>query len=288
MKHILTTAIAVTTLALAALLMYSLERTAWLFSQYETWPAAAIAAAVVVELCAIALIVSASALARLDTRARAWANRALGVVLAVSALANLAAGFLRGGRLVGQLFAPGNELALWALSAVLLLTTNMAIPALIFFLSKLLERLVDAAVRRRPYAAQRRALVVRLVRTLRDLRATVAHEVSQARADAQALVQARDMLAQQAQVSAQLTEQVAHAQQTIARIERELAQAQSQLAQLPQVEGLDLLALAQALREPRAVDWRRIEHLLSTPQSTLRSRLERQHTNGHADERNAS
>lgn len=96
-RRLLTTAIGLTALALAALLAYSLERTAWLFGRFEDWTPAAYAAAGVVELAAVALIVGASALAGLAPAARAWANRALLAVLSVGALANLSAGYLRGG-----------------------------------------------------------------------------------------------------------------------------------------------------------------------------------------------
>src|SRR5688572_21979721 len=96
-RKILTVAIGVNALALVALLGYSIERTAWLFDLFEDWTEAAVAAAVVVELAAVALLVGAGALSHLDAAARAWANRALVAVLSVQALANLSAGYLRGG-----------------------------------------------------------------------------------------------------------------------------------------------------------------------------------------------
>ncbi|MGI0025835.1 MAG: hypothetical protein ACREA4_11935, partial [Nitrososphaera sp.] len=94
-RRFLSAAIIMTSFALACLLLYSLERTAWLFGRFETWTPAAYAAAGVVELAAVALIVGASALAGLAPAARAWANRALLAVLSVGALANLSAGYLR-------------------------------------------------------------------------------------------------------------------------------------------------------------------------------------------------
>lgn len=135
-------AIGVCALALLALLAYSLERTAWLFQQFESWWLAAYAAAVVVELAAVALIVGASAIAGLDKSAQAWANRALFTVLIVQAFANLSAGYLRGGSATLAQF--GSDV--WALrvTAALMVATNLAVPILILCLSKLTERLLSA------------------------------------------------------------------------------------------------------------------------------------------------
>jgi hypothetical protein len=139
------TAIIATALALLALLAYSLERSAWLFGLFEQWSVLALAAAIVVELAAVALIVGAGALATIDASARAWANRALLAVLSVQALANLSAGYLRGGTNVLAQFGAGSRAA-YAVAAVLWLVTNLAIPGLILCLSKLLERLIAAPV----------------------------------------------------------------------------------------------------------------------------------------------
>lgn len=129
-----------------ALLAYSLERTAWLFGLYEQQHEVAIAAAVVVEFAAVALIAGAAPLAKLSPEARAWSNRALLAVLSVQSLANLAAGFLRGGRATLALFGSPNELAAYVVAATLWLVTNLAIPALVLCLSKLLEHLLAALV----------------------------------------------------------------------------------------------------------------------------------------------
>lgn len=145
-RTVLRIAIAFMALALLALLIYSVERTSWLFGLFEVWPIAAQAAAIVVESAAIALIVSAGALDVLDKDARAWANRALVIVLSIGALANLAAGYLRGGDRTFALFQQsGTGVGYWAAYAVasaLWLVTNLSIPGLIWSLSKLLERLV--------------------------------------------------------------------------------------------------------------------------------------------------
>lgn len=140
-KRPLIIAATVTALALAALLAYSLERTSWLFGLFEASPPLAVAAAVVVELAAVALLCGAGALASMDVSARAWANRALLAVLSVQALANLSAGYLRGGH--RTLAAFGDGWAAYAVAAALWLVTNLAVPGLILCLSKLLERLLS-------------------------------------------------------------------------------------------------------------------------------------------------
>lgn len=137
MRRRLVTAAVVTLLALVALLAYSLERTAWLFGLFEESHGLAIAAAVVVELAAVALLAGAGALAEMNAAARAWANRALLAVLSVQALANLSAGYLRGGQ--RTLAAFGDGWAAYAVAAALWLVTNLAVPGLILCLSKLLE-----------------------------------------------------------------------------------------------------------------------------------------------------
>lgn len=149
-NRILWAAIAVNALALAGLLVYSLERSIWLFSLYEEWSTPAIAAAAVIEVAAVALIISAGALELLDHEARAWSNRALGAILSVQALANLTAGYLRGGRQALALFGPADDLAAYGVGAVLWLVTNLAVPVLVLSLSKLLERLIAAAARSTP------------------------------------------------------------------------------------------------------------------------------------------
>jgi hypothetical protein len=132
-----------TVLALIALLAYSLERTTWLFALFEVDDTLPLFAAIVVEFAAVALLVGAGAL---DKDARAWANRALGAVLSVQALANLAAGYLRGDwEALGKF---GEGWAAYAVTSTLWLVTNLAVPALVLFLSKLLERLIAALVER--------------------------------------------------------------------------------------------------------------------------------------------
>lgn len=125
-------------LALIALLYYSLERTAWLFALFEKDTDRAWAAAVVVELAAVALLAGASVL---DEKSRPWANRALLAILSVQALGNLSAGYLKGGMATLQAFGAG--WAAFAVAATLWLVANLAVPGLVLCLSKLLEQMLS-------------------------------------------------------------------------------------------------------------------------------------------------
>ena len=133
--------------ALLGLLAYSLERTIWLFQRFEVAAEPAIAAAVVVELAAVALIVSSGAL---PPSARPWGNRALLAVLSVQALANLSAGYLRGGRATLALFGAADDPSAYAVASTLWFVTNLAIPGLTLSLSKLLEHLITSALEALP------------------------------------------------------------------------------------------------------------------------------------------
>lgn len=230
-KKLLTTAIAVTFLALICLLAYSIERTAWLFGEFETWWPAAYAAAIVIELSAVALIVGAGALAHLDAKARAWANRALAAVLSVGALANLSAGFLRGGRSLGALFGPADDWATYAVAASLWLTTNLAVPALIFFLSKLLERLVSALARPTTTARRRRQVhtLIGLLRTWRDQLATLRADLATAH---EQLAAARADLANRDATLASATMDAAASRESLAAQSREAQRLREQIATL--------------------------------------------------------
>ena len=132
--------IGATVIALLLLLLYSLERTTWLFGLFEQSQELAMAAAVVVELAAVALLAGAGTIAGLDKPARAWANRALLAVLSVQALANLSAGYLRGGSATLERF--DGSWPAYAVAAALWLVTNLAVPWLVLCLSKLLEQML--------------------------------------------------------------------------------------------------------------------------------------------------
>lgn len=124
-------------LALLCLLAYSLERTAWLFELFEESKENAYAAALVIELAAVALIAGAGAL---DTASKPWANRALLAILSVQVLGNLSAGYLKGG--ADTLAKFGSDWPGYAVAATLWIVANMAVPGLILCLSKLMEQLL--------------------------------------------------------------------------------------------------------------------------------------------------
>lgn len=136
------------------LLSYSLDRTGWLMALYErhteNTPAALLgidakligyAGALVIEVCAIALLISESIGIMQQARARTYANAGLIVVVGIPACANLLAGYLRGFWQVVALLTDkttGAEYtAAIVIATVFWLATNAAIPALIFILSKL-------------------------------------------------------------------------------------------------------------------------------------------------------
>jgi hypothetical protein len=129
-------------LALLALLAYSLDRTAWLFAAFEVgqkngeW--LGLAAAVVVEIAVVALVLAESVSAH--TEIGRWSGYGLAAALAFQALANLLAGYLRGGALLASL-AVGSW-AGYAVAATVWLVSNLLIPALIFFLAKIAAHLV--------------------------------------------------------------------------------------------------------------------------------------------------
>lgn len=167
-------------LAIVALLLYSLDRTAWLFRLYETGQQHAdtlgLAAAIVVELAAVALIAGdalAEALTR-DRRAadmlRAWAGRGLAAVLGAQILANLIAGYLRGGRvLLTALGGPGDWPPL-VLAGTAWLVTNALIPGLVFILAKIEARLLTLLIG--STLTRPRAALTRTGRAVRVLPAT--------------------------------------------------------------------------------------------------------------------
>ena len=133
-------------IALILLLIYSFERTSWLFGLFEKWQIAAYAAAGVVEVAAVALLIGAAAWGQLNKEQKLWASIALQVVLSIQALANLTAGYLHGG--VGTLQtlqtaeSGAGYWAAYVVAAALWLVVNLAVPTLILCLSKLLEGLI--------------------------------------------------------------------------------------------------------------------------------------------------
>jgi len=134
-------------IALVCLLVYSFERTSWIFGLFEQWEYAAYAAAGVVEVAAVALLIGAAAWGQLDKERRLWASIALQVVLSIQALANLTAGYLHGGyATLNLLRTDGQGAGYWAayvVASALWLVVNLAVPMLILCLSKLLEGLIS-------------------------------------------------------------------------------------------------------------------------------------------------
>lgn len=288
-------------LALVALLAYSLERTAWLFTQFEQQQELAYAAAVVVELAAVALIAGSGAIGHLDQTARAWANRALIAVLSTQALANLSAGYLRGGRALLLLLDPEGGGAAYAVAAALWLVINLSVPALVLCLSKLLERLLAT----RAIAAQRTAEAAQLQPLLDAATADLAQAHSQTAQIQAQLAQLQAAAAQPDPLLAQYEEGVAQLQEELLRREgilaqereraaqqarnheaqlrsqeQELAQLREQAAQPIVFDGIDVLRVARRLRDGGASS-RETADLLRMKESTLRDRLGKAAQNGH-------
>ncbi len=158
-------------LALLALLVYSVERSAWLLSMYEavaiegkdtSGPAVAMAAALVAELGAVALIVGEAAIGlvaneRAAKRLARWAGFGLLLVLSLQSVAGLVAGFTRGGDRMLATLGAGNESARFAVAAVALLLGNLVVPGLILALSKIAAILVGELVTLAPAESARSA-----------------------------------------------------------------------------------------------------------------------------------
>lgn len=147
-------------LALIALLIYSLDRTSWLLAQYELsqpgtladWIGLSpltlgVAAALVIEVGAVALV-AGDVLALERSKIQRYATAGLFVVLAVQALANLLAGYLRGYASVrSTLEAHGASAnAAWWIAGIAWALSSAAVPALIFILSKLAAHVLRLAV----------------------------------------------------------------------------------------------------------------------------------------------
>lgn len=132
--------------ALLVLMIYSLDRTSWLFAIFESGRAAAetygYAAAIVVEVAAVALIVGdgVANLLRDDAAQRAlrlWSGVGLIFIFGVQVVANFAAGYIRGGEAIVRAIGEGGFTAVYVIAAVAWGMTNALIPALIFALSKI-------------------------------------------------------------------------------------------------------------------------------------------------------
>lgn len=137
--------------ALVLLLIYSLDRTSWLLAQYELSQAdtlaaylglsplaLGVAAALVIEIGAVALV-AGDVLAIRHPEIKRYASAGLAVVLAVQALANLLAGFVRGYQAVLNTLTAHHASAdiAWWVAGISWILSSVAVPALIFLLSKL-------------------------------------------------------------------------------------------------------------------------------------------------------
>lgn len=295
-------------LALVALLAYSLERTAWLFTQFEQQQELAYAAAVVVELAAVALIAGSGAIGHLDQTARAWANRALIAVLSTQALANLSAGYLRGGRALLLLLDPEGGGAAYAVAAALWLVINLSVPALVLCLSKLLERLLAAratTAQQTADAAQLQPLLDAATADLAQARAQAAQLADTARAEsarleheAAALRSERDAaLAESAESTDQLRTELDALRTTVDREQAELTRLRAESARTRELQaeledwrdqandmmrstGLDVRSIAQQLRD-RGLPLRTIGDVLGVSEKTIRNWTMDVRTNGH-------
>lgn len=139
-------------LAILALMLYSLDRTSWLFSVFETGRNGAstygMLAAIVIEVAAVALIVGDA------TIGSKWAGWGLATILATQGVANFIAGYIRGADAMLSAIGPGQPASVFWIASVALGLTNFAVPFLIFVLSKLEADIVAQAIATRPATAQ--------------------------------------------------------------------------------------------------------------------------------------
>lgn len=128
-------------LAILALMVYSIDRTAWVFGLFEGDRAYAhefgLAAAIVIELAGIAFIIAEATAVK---QIRFWVVLGLAAILIVQTLANLIAGALRGFDTIASALPTNGWATAWALA--LWAFANALIPALIFILSKIEAYLV--------------------------------------------------------------------------------------------------------------------------------------------------
>jgi hypothetical protein len=167
------TAAVVVGIALLALMVYSLDRTAWAFQVYEGASATGaplgakvstgwsqhmwlgFAAAVVVEFAALALIAGEAVMQRFNRDALRWAHWSLVIIFAVQWVVNLTAGGIRGWTAMAEQLGDatfvvgGYDLALILRSVVavsMFLIINSAIPALLLCLAKIEAALIRSII----------------------------------------------------------------------------------------------------------------------------------------------
>jgi len=149
-------------IALVALLVYSLDRTSWLLAQYELsqpdtlahWLglsplALGTSSALVIEVGLIALV-AGEVLASAHPEIKRYALAGLLIGLAVQAVANLIAGYLRGYQAVYDDLVTHQVSAnlSWYVAGLSWLLSSLAVPGLIFILSRLAALTIRLAVER--------------------------------------------------------------------------------------------------------------------------------------------
>ena len=159
-KHIYYAIASVIFVALTFLLVYSLDRTSWLLTQYELNQADTLAAwiglsplalgstsALVIEVGLVALM-AGEVLSSAHPDIKRYAIGGLIVGLAVQALANLLAGYLRGFQAVLDILkAHGANVDLaWYVAGLAWFLSSISVPALIFILSRLASLVIRLAI----------------------------------------------------------------------------------------------------------------------------------------------
>jgi len=149
-------------IALVALLVYSLDRTSWLLAQYEIsqpdtlahWLglsplALGTSSALVIEVGLIALV-AGEVLASAHPEIKRYALAGLLIGLAVQAVANLIAGYLRGYQAVYDDLVTHqvSDNLSWYVAGLSWLLSSLAVPGLIFILSRLAALTIRLAVER--------------------------------------------------------------------------------------------------------------------------------------------
>lgn len=144
-KTILIASIAGLLISIIALLIFSLDRTSWLFAIFETGRSngefLGRVAAIVVELAAVALITSKIVISKQDhPKEYRYIVLGLVVVLGVQSIGNLIAGWVRGAKPIHELFIENSFTV--AVATITWAVVNACVPILIYILSELLAYVI--------------------------------------------------------------------------------------------------------------------------------------------------
>ena len=146
-------ALVVASFALMALVVYSFERTSWLFQQYETDPRFANAAAFVIETAEVALIITLGLVAREVPAAKRPAERALTGIPLTQWIANLVVGHIRGSEKMWMQLAATTVVrsettyeAVYVISGITFVVINTMVPLLIWWLSQITSEMLNVLV----------------------------------------------------------------------------------------------------------------------------------------------